>query len=248
MCENSLPTIYGYCRISRKSQKIERQITNIKNAYPEIEDKNIYKEAFTGTKIQGRKELNRLLKKVQAGDTIVFDSVSRMSRNADEGCALYEELYNKGVELVFLKENLCNTSVYREQLRKRVAITTVNTGDKATDTFIKSIVEALNEFQMDLAKEQIRIAFNQAQKEVDDLHDRTRDGLREARAKGKTLGRKQGAKIETKRAKEVKAIIKKYSKDFDGKDSDKGIIQDFKLNRVTYYKCKRELREALINE
>ena len=44
------------------------------------------------------------IRTVQARDTIIFDSVSRMSRNAKGGFAFYEQLYSKGVELVFLKE------------------------------------------------------------------------------------------------------------------------------------------------
>ena len=93
--------IYGYCRISRKQQNIERQIRNIKGAYPEAV---ILQEAYTGTKVEGRKEFEKLLKTVKPGDTIVFDSVSRMSRNASEGFALYQDLLEKNVELVFLKE------------------------------------------------------------------------------------------------------------------------------------------------
>ena len=84
--------IYGYCRISTKSQSIERQIRNIKDLYSSA---IIVEEAFTGTKIEGRNKFNDLLAKVKAEDTIVFDSVSRMSRNAEEGFKLYEELYNK---------------------------------------------------------------------------------------------------------------------------------------------------------
>ena len=38
--------IYGYCRISRKTQSIERQERNIREAY--LTD-YIFKEAFTGT-------------------------------------------------------------------------------------------------------------------------------------------------------------------------------------------------------
>ena len=93
--------IYGYCRISRKQQNIERQIRNIKSAYPEAV---ILQEAYTGTKVEGRKEFEKLLKTVKSSDTIVFDSVSRMSRNASEGFALYQDLLEKNVELVFLKE------------------------------------------------------------------------------------------------------------------------------------------------
>ena len=93
-------TTYGYCRISTAKQNIDRQVRNILSSYP---DAKIVKETYTGTKFQGRKELNKILKRVQANDTIVFDSVSRMSRTADEGFQLYQKLYDKGVNLVFLK-------------------------------------------------------------------------------------------------------------------------------------------------
>lgn len=47
-------------------------------------------DVYTGTKIYVRKEFDKLLKKVKARYTIVFDSVSRMSRNSDEGFEVYE--------------------------------------------------------------------------------------------------------------------------------------------------------------
>lgn len=78
--------IYGYARISTKKQNIERQIRNIKASYPEVV---IVQEVYTGTKFQERKEFVKLEKKAQAGDTIVFDAVSRMARNADEGFDIY---------------------------------------------------------------------------------------------------------------------------------------------------------------
>ena len=61
---------YGYGRISRKSQKIERQIENISRAYP---DAKIYTEAYTGTKVEGRAVFNWILSVVQKGDDIIFD-------------------------------------------------------------------------------------------------------------------------------------------------------------------------------
>ncbi len=84
-------------RISRSQQSIERQIRNIKKEY---EKALILQEAFTGTKMD-RPEWNKLYKKVKSGDTIVFDSVSRMSRTADEGVQTYFELYEKGIQLFF---------------------------------------------------------------------------------------------------------------------------------------------------
>ena len=103
--------VYGYCRISRKQQNIERQVRNIKTVYPEAV---IVQEAFTGTKVEGRKEFEKLLKAVKAGDSIIFDSVSRMSRNAEDGFQLYQSLLQHGVELIFLKEPHINTATYKE--------------------------------------------------------------------------------------------------------------------------------------
>ena len=89
--------IYGYCRISTNKQNIERQIRNIIKAYPKAE---IWQETYTGTKTDGRKKFEQLLKIIQSGDVIVFDSVSRMSRNAEVGFQIYQELFGMGVELV----------------------------------------------------------------------------------------------------------------------------------------------------
>ena len=80
---------YGYCRISTPRQNIDRQIRNIKAEYP---DAVIFKESYTGTKLD-RPEWNKLMRKLKPGDRIIFDSVSRMSRCAEDGIALYKELY-----------------------------------------------------------------------------------------------------------------------------------------------------------
>lgn len=105
-------SIYGYARISTSKQSIERQVRNIEREYPGAV---IIREAYTGTKID-RKEWGKLFSAVQAGDTIVFDSVSRMSRNAEDGFAVYEKLYTRGVNLVFLKEPHISTDTYKRVL------------------------------------------------------------------------------------------------------------------------------------
>ena len=165
--------VYGYARISTPKQNIERQVRNILKEYPEA---CIVREVFTGTKIQSRKELEKILKRVAAGDMIIFDSVSRMSRNAEEGFELYQKLYNDGVELVFLKEMHINTETYKKALESNVQLTGTN---------VDFILEGVNKYLMTLAKEQIRLAFGQAEKEVSDLHQRTREGIQTARLKRK---------------------------------------------------------------
>jgi len=222
---------YGYCRISTPKQNIDRQERNIKAKYPNA---HISKEAYTGKKTEGRKELEKILKVVQPGDTIVFDSVSRMSRNAAEGIELYMKLYEQGITLVFLKEPHINTDTYRNALQN--GINTV--GNEIADIYIK----ATNEVIMILARQQIRQAFEQAQKEVDDLQQRTAEGIQTARLNGKQIGQKKGAKLNVKKKAPAMEQIKKYSKDFDGTLKDTEVMQLVGLARNTYYRYKAELK------
>lgn len=224
--------IYGYCRISTKQQSIERQIRNIKSQY---DTAVIVTEVYTGTK-QDRPEWNKLYRKVKSGDTIVFDSVSRMSRDAEEGFALYEDLYNKGVELIYIKEPHINTSTYKKALQNNVSMTGTN---------VDYILEGVNKYLMALAEEQIKLAFEQSEKEVKDLHQRTKEGIETARLNGKQIGQKQGAKLVTKKSVESKKLIQKHSKDFDGALSDVDCMKLIGLARNTYYKYKKEIKEEL---
>ena len=221
---------YGYARISTKRQSINRQIRNILAVSP---DAIIFQEVFTGTKFYGRKELDKLLRVVKAGDRIIFDSVSRMSRNADEGVALYFELYDKGISLVFLKEPHINTDVYKEALQQRqIALT----GDD-----LDLILEGINRYLLCIMDKQVRIAFEQAEKEVEDLHKRTSEGLLTAKLEGKQVGGVKGKKLNVKKAVVAKSKIQELSKDFDGSLSDVDLMAIVGVSRNTYYKYKREL-------
>ena len=220
---------YGYCRISTPKQNIERQERNIIAAFP---DAIIVKEIYTGTKFQGRKELDKIFKTIQSGDTIVFDSVSRMSRNADEGIDTYFRLYESGIKLVFLKEHYIDTDVYANSLQDKIELQ----GNDEDEIF-----KGLNNYFRRLAAKQIRIAFEQAEKEVQDLHQRTKEGIETARLNGKQIGQKPGNKLIVKKAAPAKEKIRKYSKDFEGTLSDNDCIQLIKISHNTKYK--RELKQ-----
>ena len=226
--------VYGYCRVSTPTQNIERQERNIKALYPD--SIIIIKEAFTGTKIEGRKEFKKLLKMVKSGDTIVFDSVSRMSRNAEDGVKLYFELYDKGINLVFLKEQYINTEVYASQLNDKIEL---------TGTIEDYLFDGINNYFRALAARQIRIAFDQAEKEVKDLQQRTKEGIETARLNGKQIGGIKGKKLTTKKSIEAKDIIRKHSISFGGSLSDEELQAQAKISRNTLYKYKREIREEL---
>lgn len=224
---------YGYCRISTGRQNIERQVRNIQSTFPNA---LIVKEVYTGTKFQGRKELDKILDKVQSGDTIIFDSVSRMSRDAEDGYKLYEKLFRKGISLVFLKEPHINTETYKKAMANQIALT----GDK-----VDLILEGVNHYLMELAKEQIRLAFEQSEKEVADLHQRTKEGIETARLNGKQIGQPKGATYETQKAKAAKEIIRRHNKSFGGSLSDAETMRQAGISRKSLYKYKRELLEDM---
>lgn len=245
--------VYGYCRISTTGQNIERQKRNIIAEYPEA---ILHCEAYTGRKMKERPVFSKLLSQVKPGDTIVFDSVSRMSRNADEGFTEYQRLYDAGVNLVFLKEHHIDTATYKKALSSgSVPLTGSN---------VDIILKAVNEYLMTLAADQIRIAFEQSQKEVDDLSARTSEGIETARRNGKQIGQVAGKKLTVHREAQIKELIRQYSRDFQGQNTDAEVLAilatksvtvpkrnsktetmevSAKLSRMTYYKYKRELSQ-----
>ena len=226
-------TVYGYCRISTAKQSIERQERNIK-AYDNTAI--ILKEQYTGTQ-DDRPIFTKLMNKVRKGDTIIFDSVSRMSRTAEGGFKMYKALFNMGIELVFLKEPHINTCTYRTAISNSIN----KTGNLIADVYI----EATNQVLMMLAEQQIHLAFEQAEKEVQDLRQRTREGIVTAKLNGKIVGRKTGAKIITKKCKECKMKILEYSKKFNGNLGDADVIKLLNISRNTFYKYCRELKSEI---
>ena len=138
----------------------------------------------------------------------------------------------KPVTLVF--DSVSNTATYDKAKQNSIP---------ATGTKFDKVIEAINDYIADLAKEQIELAFQQAQKEVDDLHERTREGIQTAHLNGKQIGGKTGAKLNVKKAAPAKAIIKQHSKDFGGTLNDAECMKLAGLARNTYYKYKRELKE-----
>lgn len=223
--------LYGYCRISTRKQNIERQVRNILAVFP---DAIIVREIYTGTKFQGRKELEKLLKIVRTGDTMVFDSVSRMSRNAEDGFQLYEELFRKGINLIFLKEPHINTDTYKKAMGNQLNMT----GDA-----VDLILEGINRYLLELAKSQIRLAFEQAEKEVSDLRQRTKEGIETARLNGKQIGQLPGHTYETKKSKAAKRIIMKHNHDFGGSLNDIETMKQAGISKKTFYKYKNELKK-----
>lgn len=218
--------LYGYCRISTPRQNIERQIRNITNEFPKAK---IISETYTGTK-QERPEWKKLKKKLKSGDIVVFDSVSRMSRNAADGWSEYLELFNRNVELIFLKEPTINTRVFSELLARKIDGTSIN------DEFAEEVIKGINNGFLKLAEQQIKLAFLQSEKEVLDLQQRTREGIETARQNGKQIGRPAGGRNHVNKFDNSIEKMRKYSRRFGGTLNDKETIKLCGINKNTFYK------------
>ncbi len=111
-----------------------------------------------------------------------------------------------------------------------------------TGTKTDIILKAVNEYLMELAKEQIRLAFDQSEKEVADLHQRTKEGIETARLNGKQIGQRPGARLTTKKSFAAKEVIRKHAKAFHGTLSDRECMKLAGVSRNTYYKYKKEIK------
>lgn len=232
-------TTHAYTRVSTPHQKLQRQITNILDKYPSA---IVWKEHFTGT-TQDRPVWEKLISTITEGSTIIFDSVSRMSRNAEEGFKDYKSLYERGITLIFLNEPMINTEVF-EATKKNLLSVSVETGNEAVDNFFKGNIELINNFLMALAEQQIKTAFEQSEKEVLDLHTRISEGIREAKKNGVKVGLTKGTTLTTKKSLECKKIILKHSKDFGGTLTDLDVIKLCGCSRQSYYKYKAEIKRT----
>lgn len=235
--------LYAYCRVSTERQSLKRQIDNIKAANNGVYAGALFfSDKFTGSTLD-RPEWNRLYKRLKAGDTVVFDSVSRLSRDAESGAALYEELYQSGINLIFLNEPYCNTDCYRQAAAANIP----PTGNEIADIYI----EATNKVLLLLARKQIAIAFEQAEKERLDICKRVRDGMKSAKEEAakqgieKRYGLATGTKLTTKKSIAAKQIILQHSKDFGGTLSDPDVIKLSGISRNSYYKYKSEIKAGL---
>jgi DNA invertase Pin-like site-specific DNA recombinase len=88
---------YGYARVSGLSQDLTLQIETLENEGCQ----EIYSEKFTGT-TKERPELQKLLTKLQAEDTLVVTKLDRIARSSDEGIKLVKDLFKRQIRVHIL--------------------------------------------------------------------------------------------------------------------------------------------------
>lgn len=230
--------IVGYARVSTPKQSLRRQIENLKAAYPDIV---VISEVYTGA-TDNRPKWKKLMRQCRAGNVskLVFDEVSRFSRNAEEAIAEYKELYNLGIELEFLKEPHINSKIYRDASERKIEIAT-DSMDQETATLINTVIGGLNDYLLSVAEKQIFLAFDHAQKERELLSKRTSEGLKQAKLMGSKVGRQKGQKLVTKKQKRAKRIIRNHYKLFGGKLTATQCYTLAQITKSTFYRYLDEI-------
>ncbi len=100
-----------------------------------------------------------------------------------------------------------------------------------------------NDFMLAKVEQDFLKAFEQAQKEVDLLHQRTKEGMQVAKEQGKRIGTPKGAKLNVKKAQEAKKNIREHCVTFGGTLKDIDCRKLAGVSRNSYFKYKKELLE-----
>lgn len=149
--------IFGYVRVSSKEQNEARQMETMRKEG--IEERDIFIDKASGKNFE-RPQYQLLKQMVREGDTVVFDSITRMGRNMDDTMKEYKWFVENGVQLRFIKEPMINTSNEHDDVMKR-----------AIQTIILTLLTAF------------------AEKEREEIKTRQAEGIAVAKAQGKHLGR-----------------------------------------------------------
>ena len=232
--------IVGYARVSTPKQSLRRQIENLKAAYPDIV---VISEVYTGS-TDNRPKWKKLMRQCRAGIVrkLVFDEVSRFSRNAETAIVEYKELYELGIELEFLKEPHINSKIYREASERKINIATEGM-DAETAALINTVIGGLNDYLLSVAEKQIYLAFEHAQKERELLAKRTSEGLKQAKLMGSKVGRQPGQKLETRKAKRAKRIIRNHYELLGGELTATQCYTLAQITKSTFYRDLTEMRQ-----
>lgn len=99
---------YFYIRVSTKEQNTIRQ--EVKANEHNVPVENVYMEKVSGKNVVDRPVLNNLMSTLKSGDKLIVDSISRFARNTKDLLGLVEQLNNKGVIFVSLKEAIDTTT------------------------------------------------------------------------------------------------------------------------------------------
>lgn len=209
---------FAYMRISTKEERQMQRYARQENSIDKFAKDNgieyIYtaKEDESGKSFDNRKEWNKLERLLQAGDTVVFKDISRFTRETENGYKKYNELLQKGIDLIFIDNPTVSTPYIKNLLN------VAEQQNIVAKTALDSTVKLLLIVELDRV-EQERLIFIK----------RVKDGIK---ASDKKSGRKTGTP--DKLTDDLKADIEKYINDRSIKQTD--LMQKHNISRNTLKK------------
>lgn len=99
--------LYGYCRVSTLGQSLDNQIESLINNG--VSKDNIYTDQYTGSKVD-RPGFNKLLSKLEYGDSLIVTKLDRLARNTREALNVINDLQDKGVVINILNLGIIDDS------------------------------------------------------------------------------------------------------------------------------------------
>ncbi|MDO9491259.1 recombinase family protein [Acetobacterium sp.] len=97
--------IFGYTRVSKTEQNLDRQIDQLKD----IGCEKIFQDKITGMTMD-RPELNKMFEYLRLGDTIMVTELSRFGRSVKDLLELVDRIEMQGANLKSLKEPWADTT------------------------------------------------------------------------------------------------------------------------------------------
>ena len=223
---------FGYCSSGCTRPQFEKQVDNINRKYPNA---IIIKELYSKT-LTDRTELKKLLSQLDKEDTLIVNSMERLSREPDQLFTYYKEMAQKGVNLIFINQPYMNTEVFAS------AHEAMTMGLPESDD--KAISEGLDK----LLSMQISRILEKYREDLQEQRAHMRESFEQAKMEGKQIGRVKGKKYESRKSFMVKELIRKYNQNYGGSMNDVQTMEQIRsemgtISRNTYYKYKKELSE-----
>lgn len=91
---------YGYCRVSSKSQNLDRQLIMMKEAG--VDERFLFTEKESGKSFSERPQYQILKNALRSGDTLYVTSLDRFGRNYSQIIEEYSYMVNNGINVVIL--------------------------------------------------------------------------------------------------------------------------------------------------
>ncbi|MBR0381237.1 MAG: recombinase family protein [Eubacterium sp.] len=223
---------FGYCSSGCTRPQFEKQVDTINRKYPNA---IIIKEVYSKT-MTDRTELKKLLSQLDKEDTLIVNSMERLSREPEELFTYYKDMAEKGVNLIFINQPYMNTEVFAS----------------AYDTMTKELPESEEKSVSDgmdqLLSAQITRILEKSWEDLQEQRAHMRESFEQAKMEGKQIGRVKGKKYESRKSFMVKELIRKYNQNYGGSMNDVQTMEQIRnemgtISRNTYYKYKKELTE-----